>query len=78
LDFDLRIVRDTPRSARGRRAKEATMKKTQVAINYMQLFEEGFDLFDIAPFEGTNFANVDDAEDPIESRSIQRVKKIAF
>jgi hypothetical protein len=74
----LGIVCDPPQSARGRRAKEAMMKKTQVAINYMQLFEEGFDLFDIVPFEGTNFANVDGSEDPIESRSIQRVTMIAF
>jgi hypothetical protein len=49
------------------------MKKTQVAINYLQLFEEGFDLFDVVPFEGTNFAVADAREDPIESRSIQRV-----
>ncbi|WP_158225425.1 hypothetical protein [Rhizobium sp. 11515TR] len=53
------------------------MKKTQVAINYMQLFEEGFDLFDVQPFEGTNFAVVDRVEDPIESRSLQRVAMIA-
>lgn len=49
------------------------MKKTQVAINYLQLFEEGFDLFDVVPFQGTNFAKADDALDPIESRSVQRV-----
>lgn len=52
---------------------ERSMKSTQFAINYMQLFEAGFDLFDIEPADGTRFAVADEAAEPTESRSRQRV-----